>query len=305
MRPCTSASLCLAAAAVLVTVPAAAAHADATPSCAASGDRAFPLATRIRGGPGTYEAGGGFGTWYIDLTNTTHDACADIHPVVVLVDDRRALRPDQADLDFSDGSRSLPVELESTDEQELVGVLDGEGFDGFTVPAGRTVSVRVRLALAADAGSEHVTVNAAAVQRRGDDGNWVGESNAYRFAIDGQRPAPEATDPDATPDTEESGGAHASPTGGAPQASPSAGPRSTASGGPKPSLSGGPRGTPSATATPVADTSLPFAADAQAAGERARELARTGAALAHGLLAAAAVLLCVAGTAFLLARRRR
>ncbi|MES4891364.1 hypothetical protein [Streptomyces sp. NPDC096012] len=294
-------SLCLAAAAVLVPVPAAAALAGAPTSCAAPGDRAFPLATRIRGGPASYEAGGGFGTWYIDLTNTTHSACTAVHPVVVLADDRRALRPNQAELDFYDGSRARPVPLESTDEQELVGVLDGAGFAGFTVPAGRTVSVRVRLALASDATSEHVTVNAAAVQRRGQDGNWVGESNAYRFGIDGR---PE----EATPGPDGTGGPHstrepqdtehtqnAQDTGGVRSSSPSGSARATPSG--------------SAQATPAASSgsapSLPFAADAAEAGERARELARTGVALVHGLLAAAAALLCVAGTAFLLARGRR
>ncbi|MER6470189.1 hypothetical protein ABT217_15980 [Streptomyces collinus] len=275
---------------------------DSTPSCAAPGDRAFPLTTRVHGGPTSYEAGGGYGTWYIDLTNTTGQVCADIHPVVVLTDDKRALKPSQAELDFYDGARARPVTFEETDEQELVGVLDGEGFDGFTVAPGKTVSVRVRLALASDAGADEVTANAAVVQRRGDDGDWVGESNAYRFGVarDGTGTGegdPEATrgpgDPETTREpestrepnptrdprgTEDPGGASASPTGAA-SATPSG-------------------------ADPDG-TSLPVAEEAEEAGERARELARTGPGLARGVLAATTALLAVGGGAFLLARRRR
>ncbi|WP_308295005.1 LPXTG cell wall anchor domain-containing protein [Streptomyces sp. NK08204] len=178
-------SLCLVTAAVLVSVPArAAARAGAAaPSCAHAGDHAFPLATRIRGGPDSYTAGGGYGTWYIDLTNTTDRTCTDIHPVVVLTDARRVLRPGQPRLDFYDGSRPRPVTFAGTDEQELVGVLGGDGFRGFIVPPGKTISVKVRLALTADAVADKVTANAAVVQRRGQDGDWVGESNDYRFDV--------------------------------------------------------------------------------------------------------------------------
>ncbi|MBJ6638848.1 hypothetical protein H4K36_14935 [Streptomyces sp. DHE7-1] len=198
-------------------VPSAAAQADAT--CAASGDRAFPLATRIHGGPGAYEAGGGFGTWYLDLTNSTGRTCTDLHPVVVLVDDKRALKPSQPKLEFYDGTRALPVAFESTDAQELVGVLDAEGFDGFTVPPGRTVTVKLRLFLTSDAVSDQVTANAAVVQRRGDDGDWVGESNAYRFSVAGG--------PDGRQQDEEQQEGNGTPTPGDGDAS--AGPDSSAS----------------------------------------------------------------------------
>ncbi|MEV5797243.1 hypothetical protein AB0L36_06175 [Streptomyces collinus] len=302
MRLCSSLSLCLAAAAPLVPVSSQAAYADSAPSCAAPGDRAFPLTTRVHGGPTSYEAGGGYGTWYIDLTNTTDQVCADIHPVVVLTDDKRALKPSQAELDFYDGARARPVTFEETDEQELVGVLDGEGFEGFTVAPGKTVSVKVRLALASDAGADEITANAAVVQRRGDDGDWVGESNAYRFGVgrDGTGTGeedPEATrepgapdgtgvpdgtrEPNSTQDpggTEDPGGTSASPTGAA-SATPSG-------------------------ADPDG-TSLPVAQEAEEAGERARELARTGPGLARGVMAATTALLAVGGGAFLLARRRR
>ncbi|MFF9173770.1 hypothetical protein [Streptomyces sp. NPDC014793] len=290
-------------------VPSAAAQADAT--CAASGDRAFPLATRIHGGPGAYEAGGGFGTWYLDLTNSTGRTCTDLHPVVVLVDDKRALKPSQPKLEFYDGTRALPVAFESTDAQELVGVLDAEGFDGFTVPPGRTVTVKLRLSLTSDAVSDQVTANAAVVQRRGDDGDWVGESNAYRFSVaggpDGRQqdeeqqegngtPTPGDGDASAGPDSSASPGGTASPDGSASPEAAATPVSSTDTGTePRPTVSGADPGT----------SALPFTEAAQQAGERARELARTGIGLAHGLLAAVTALLVVGGAAFLLARRRR
>ncbi|WP_328976649.1 hypothetical protein [Streptomyces canus] len=168
--------------------PAAAFRAPATPtptapvgdSCAPTG-RAFPLTTRIHGGPAVYEAGGGYSTWYVDLTNTTRHTCAEVHPVVVLVDDRHVLKPSQPRLEFYDGPRTRAVRFESTDEDELVGAFGGAGF---TVGPGKTLTVKVRLALTPDAVPNQVTVNAAVVQLHGDDGDWVGQSNAYRFGID-------------------------------------------------------------------------------------------------------------------------
>ncbi|HET7721025.1 MAG TPA: hypothetical protein VFK43_13750, partial [Acidimicrobiales bacterium] len=137
-------------------------------------------------GPATYVAGGGFGNWALELTNTTDRTCADIHPVVVLVDDGRALERSQAQLEYfedAEGTTSRPVTFEETDADELVGVLDEDG-DGFTVPAGRTVTVKVRLSVTSDAAVPNdVVANAAVVQRRGDDSEWVGESNDYRFRI--------------------------------------------------------------------------------------------------------------------------
>ncbi|MGV4986611.1 hypothetical protein ACVB8X_22405 [Streptomyces sp. NRAIS4] len=282
MRLCTSLPLCLAAAAALtvaVPVSAASARAAEDPACVGADARAFPLAARIRGGPGSYEAGGGYGTWYIDLTNTTRQTCTNIHPVIVLVDDKRALQPNQPQLDFFDGQKPRPVKFERTDEQELVGVLDGAGFAGFAVPPGKTVSVKVRLALPSNAPSERVTANAAVVQRRGADGDWVGESNAYWFGI-GQESAEPSPDPSRT------------------QASAGPSPSSSA-----PATSGTP--TPGATSAATPGSSLPFAAGPEGAAERARELARTGPGLAHGLLAATAALLVVCGGALLLSRRRQ
>ncbi|CAM5710391.1 hypothetical protein SGLAM104S_00289 [Streptomyces glaucescens] len=68
---------------------------------------AFPLTTRIHGGPPSYAAGGGYGTWYLELTNTTDRPCTGIHPVVVLVDEKRQLKPSQPLLEFSNGSAQL------------------------------------------------------------------------------------------------------------------------------------------------------------------------------------------------------
>ncbi|MEU9593850.1 hypothetical protein AB0D84_29625 [Streptomyces sp. NPDC048193] len=196
MRLFTPAFPCLAAAAALLVAasgPAAAtpwAPADPgapLPACTAPDDHTFPLTTRIHGGPGAYESGGGFGTWYLDLTNTTSRTCEAVHPVVVLVDERRSLEPAQARLEFYDGDRPRPVTLEATDHDELIGAFgEGEGdaaFPGFTVGPGRTLTVKVRLALTSDAAPGEVTANAAVVQRRGDDGDWVGQSNDYRFRV--------------------------------------------------------------------------------------------------------------------------
>ncbi|MDG9721046.1 hypothetical protein [Streptomyces sp. DH24] len=184
MRLSTFLRLCLAAAAL---VPASAvAHAvpgEPGASCAADG-RAFPLSTRIHGGPSTYEAGGGYGTWFLDLKNTTDRTCEDVHPVVVLVDQKRALRASQPRLEFYAEGRPHPVRFETTDRDELVGAFDA-GVPGLTIGPRQTRTVKVRLALTSDAVANEVTATAAVVQRRDDDGDWIGQSNDYRFRIRG------------------------------------------------------------------------------------------------------------------------
>jgi hypothetical protein len=185
----------LAAAAALIPATtaslAAAGQAPAGHSCAPTG-RTFPLTTRIHGGPAAYEAGGGFETWYLDLVNTTRHTCEGIHPVVVLVDERHALKPSQPRLEFYDGPRTRAVRFETTDEDELVGAFGGAGL---TVGPGKTLTVKVRLAVAADAVPNEVTANAAVVQRHGDDGDWVGQSNDYRFGIGSATGTPADTTP--------------------------------------------------------------------------------------------------------------
>ncbi|MEU1468931.1 hypothetical protein ABZ434_11995 [Streptomyces sp. NPDC005761] len=172
--------------------------ADRRPACGDPGAADFPIGTRIHGGPETYASGGGYGTWFLDLTNTTAESCRAIHPVLVLTDEDRALTSDQIQLEFSE--RTHPgvehrVSWETTDRDEHIGVFGGEGddsFPGFTVPAGRTVTVQVRLAFTSDTSPGRITANAAIVQRQrtdsgtgsqGLDGEWVGESEDYPFTV--------------------------------------------------------------------------------------------------------------------------
>ncbi|MDQ0404005.1 hypothetical protein ABVB69_00860 [Streptomyces sp. NPDC000349] len=216
-RPVAAAALlaaCAAASAVLVpAVPAHAESPDPLPACTAPDDHTFPLTTRVHGGPDRYEPGGGFGVWYLDLTNTTSRTCSGVHPVVVLVDKEGALEPSQPQLEFYDGADPRPVGFEKTDRDELIGAFgEGEGengvdegdgaatdrFAGFTVAAGKTLTVKLRLSLTSDTAPGEVTANAAVVQRRGGDGEWIGQSNDYRFRIGSGTPA-EAS-PDASPD---------------------------------------------------------------------------------------------------------
>ncbi|MEV0225311.1 hypothetical protein [Streptomyces sp. NPDC050704] len=162
-------------------VPASAVAAPGRPTCAAPGNQDFPVRTRIHGGPASYDAGGGYRTWYIDLTNTTDGTCGNVHPVVVLVDEKRALKPKQPRLEFYDGERHRPVTFERTEEDENIGVLGG-----FTVAPGATLSVKVRLAVTSDATVPNDVVAKAAIVQRHDgagDSDWIGQSNAYRFRI--------------------------------------------------------------------------------------------------------------------------
>ncbi|GGP88164.1 hypothetical protein GCM10010266_09090 [Streptomyces griseomycini] len=281
MRLCTPASLCLAAATAAVLPAAAPARAEAPlPACASAGDRAFPLTTRLRDGPASYTAGGGSGTWYLELTNTTGRSCTGIHPVVVLVDEERALEPSQPRLEFHDGKRSHLVRFESTDRDELVGAFADEdaGFPGFTVAPGGTLTVEVRLAVAPDAVPNEVTANAAVVQRHEDDGDWVGQSNDYRFRITAAAPASPAPP---TPHRPRPDASDAPGTDVRTPAEPS-GPTDPAS-----LLSAAPGTAPPGRPLPVPG-----------------ELAGTGFRSLHALLTAAAVLLTGAG-AVLLARGRR
>ncbi|WP_425281679.1 peptidase [Streptomyces brevispora] len=177
--------------------------ADQQPACGDPEAAEFPIGTRIHGGPDTYASGGGYGTWFLDLTNTTSQTCRSIHPVLVLTDDDRKLTSDQIQLKFSE--RAHPdvehrVTWERTDRDEHIGVFGGVGddsFAGFTVPAGQTVTVQVRLGFTSDTSPGRITANAAIVQRKlpangtsdggaspeGGDGEWVGESDSYPFTV--------------------------------------------------------------------------------------------------------------------------
>lgn len=208
--------------------------ADRQPVCGDPDAKDFPIETRIQGAPDRYASGGGYGTWFLDLTNTTDTTCRALHPVLVLADRDRRLTSDQIQLEFSEPGRpgiEHRVTWESTDRDEQIGVFGGErddrrekaeggeegeagtssgtgagtgagtgtgtdgfgdGFLGFTVPAGETVSVRVRMAFTSDTDPGPVTAHAAVVQRRHqdkakgggrEDGEWVGESEDYAFVI--------------------------------------------------------------------------------------------------------------------------
>ncbi|MFF2187441.1 hypothetical protein [Streptomyces sp. NPDC058155] len=170
--------------------------ADRQPSCGRASDPDFPIDTRIHGGPDEYRPGGPPQTWSIDLTNSTDEACHNIHPVIVLSDRHRSLTTAHVRLQLTDDKgRWRTMSLEKSDEDETIAVLEG-GFPGFAVPGRQTVTVRARLAFTAAAVSNKVVANAATVQRRGGDGDWVGESNDYRFSVrgTGARTAPD-TDP--------------------------------------------------------------------------------------------------------------
>lgn len=197
MRLCTCLTPALVTAAALVSGPTAALAvangpdgSDGSdgrpPTCAGADSGTFPIHTRIHGGPATYVAGGGFRTWALELTNTTSRRCENIHPVVVLTDTARTLKRTQPQLEFyedAESTTSRPVTFEATDEDELVGVVDADG-PGFTVPPGRSLTVKVRLSLTSDTAVPNAVVaNAAVVQRQGDDSEWVGESNDYEFKI--------------------------------------------------------------------------------------------------------------------------
>ncbi|MEU8955954.1 LPXTG cell wall anchor domain-containing protein [Streptomyces sp. NPDC048518] len=158
------------------------------PTCAADDSTDFPIDTRIHRGPGTYRPGEGYRDWTIDLTNTTDESCGNVHPILVLVDRTRTLKPEQVQLEFHDGTRGRPVRFEKTGQGENIGVFD-DGFPGFTVAPGRTVGVKVRLTFTSDTEADHVVATAALVQRREDDGDWVGESNAYAFDVEPDGPA--------------------------------------------------------------------------------------------------------------------
>ncbi|MFE4636980.1 hypothetical protein ACFRJ1_26840 [Streptomyces sp. NPDC056773] len=155
-------------------------------SCGDGKSTQFPIGARIRGGPAVYRTGGEAQTWYLDLTNTTTAQCTAIHPVVVFTDQARALRPAHFRMEFDAPGHALPVSLERTDRDEIVAVFDGgDAFSGFTIGPGGSVTVTVRLAFAPDAPRGEAVADAALVQRKGDDGDWIGEAGGYRFEVQG------------------------------------------------------------------------------------------------------------------------
>ncbi|WP_435243224.1 hypothetical protein [Streptomyces cucumeris] len=198
------------------------AAAVAAPVCGSQGSTEFPIAARLHDGPDRYARGGGWRTWHLELRNTTDTGCRAVHPIAVLVDRARALRPEDIGFEFldrtADGGTWRPVSFETTDQDENLGVFDDQ-FAGFTVPAGKTVDVPVRTRFGAAASSGKVTANVIAVQRREDDGDWVGQSNAYEFSVgdtdaSGGTDGTDGTGSDATTPPKDPGGTDPGVTGG-------------------------------------------------------------------------------------------
>ncbi|MFP3992179.1 hypothetical protein U9R90_32850 [Streptomyces sp. E11-3] len=198
MRLCSALVLCLTAALVPVA-PVAAADGGGlvgqpAAECLTAQGGGFPVTTSIESGPDTYHPGEAARNWTVALTNTTDAACDNIHPILVLVDEERTLGPRQPKLEFRERDRWRPVTFEHTDRDENIGVFD-DGFPGFTIAPGETVDVPVRLAFAPATRPHQVVAHAALIQRRDDDGDWVGQSEAYEFAIaDPEDDAPDGDD---------------------------------------------------------------------------------------------------------------
>ncbi|MEW2161921.1 hypothetical protein AB0912_02820 [Streptomyces sp. NPDC007084] len=308
-RPLVPAALTLGPAVALVLstalAPAPARASEPRPACVASDVHDFPVRSRIHGGPRAYQPGGDSGTWYIDLTNTTSHTCGAIHPVVVLADTRRTLRPEQLRMEFYEGERAHPVTFERSDESENVAPFD-DGFPGFTVAPGRTLTVKVRLSLTSAATAPNdVVATASVVQRHGGDGDWVGESGDYRFHVG------DPGDPDTSRETGTDEGrttdpgtatADADPGTGSPSPHPSTGTASADAQSP---------GTGTGTASPGASEGAGVGALASSAGTGAAapdldELARTGPGGAPNrpALAALAVALTALGAGLLVVARR-
>ncbi|MFE3493550.1 hypothetical protein ACFXOS_10610 [Streptomyces sp. NPDC059175] len=179
------------------------------PSCGDARSTGFPISTKVLTGPVEYRAGAGAQEFTVGLTNTTAGACRNVHPVVVLTGRDQALAPDHIRMEFYDGAAGTwrPVVLVPTDQGEAVGAFGAEpgtGFAGFALAGHEVVTVRVRLAFLADAHPGSVVANAAVVQRRGADGDWVGESDDYRFSViaagAAPRPSTSSREPGGDPD---------------------------------------------------------------------------------------------------------
>ncbi|MEU3835027.1 peptidase [Streptomyces microflavus] len=321
------------------TAAEAAEAADEQPACGDPGAKEFPIETRIQEAPKTYVSGGGYGIWFLDLTNTTDTSCRALHPVLVLNDEDRKLTADQIQLKFSGPGRpgtEHRVTWETTDRHEQIGVFDGgdpgpgsgdsggsdDGFLGFTVPAGSTVSVRVRMAFTSDTGPGRVTAHAAVVQRRHqdkakgggrEDGDWVGESGEYRFVIadgaTGEIPRPERTEEDigSRTDVPAEPRPRTDASSGAPTPTRTPAPTHTGAGkerAPEPSSS--PR--PDGSAAPREDgggKERPVRPPHYATGRPLPELARTGPELLPWAGALAGVLVLCGGALVMQGRRMR
>ncbi|MDX3074753.1 hypothetical protein, partial [Streptomyces sp. MI02-7b] len=155
----------------------------------------FPVRARLQEGPRTFVAGAAAREFRVELENTTRRARRDVHPVIVLVDRDRTLMARHIRLEYREfttggtkgadapsAPRWRPVRVAHTDNDENVAVV-AEHDPGVVLPAHRTVRVALRLRFTADAPPGPVAATATVVQRRGADGDWVGESAPYRFTV--------------------------------------------------------------------------------------------------------------------------
>ncbi|MCD9904050.1 peptidase [Streptomyces sp. MT29] len=308
---------------------AADAAADEQPACGDPGAEEFPIEARIQEAPTTYASGGGYGIWFLDLTNTTDTACRALHPVLVLNDEDRKLTTEQIQLKFSEPGRpgtEHRVTWETTDRHEQIGVFDGDpgstaadDFLGFTVPAGATVSVRVRMAFTSDTAPGRVTAHAAVVQRHHqdkakgggrEDGDWVGGSGAtVRDRRRSHRRVPEAgghrRGRDGRTDVPAEPRPRTEPTSSAPT------PTRTHTSAPTPTYTGPgkdpspPLSAESSAPSRVDDAERPPRPPHYATGRPLPELARTGPELLPWAGATAAALVLCGGALMMKGRRMR
>ncbi|WP_164492527.1 hypothetical protein [Streptomyces sp. CNQ-509] len=184
-----------AAALFLCPVPPAAAAQEPPPGrafaprCGDPGAGHFPVRTELHGDGAALRAGGARGGLTLRLHNASAGACRDVHPVAVVGHEAGGrLRPGDVRLEFHDERtrRWRSVAFERTGGDESAGVFAG-GSRGFALRAGESREVRLRIGFAKGAPTGRVTVNVTTVQRRGDDGEWVGQSKDYETGIEGGR----------------------------------------------------------------------------------------------------------------------
>ncbi len=289
MRWCSA--LAVAAAAVVAAAPQAAAE-------------PFPVTALLLGGPHTYAAGAGPREFRVELENTARAPLRDVHPVLVFVDRARKLAPDQIRLEYrttapiagAAGTRDRswrPVAVERTDNDENIAVVGGKNGPGTTLPAHRKVTIALRLRFTAPTPAGPVTASATIMERRGTDGDWVGESVGYDFDIVPPRnatPRPQSPRPGRT-------GEHGRQEGGEGGDGDGTGPGARPGGSPAPDSSAdvGP-GTDPGTVPGKGDEAAPGTAPRLAAtGDRHRAPAL--------MLTGAGVLLVMGGAALRFSRR--
>ncbi|MBH5335101.1 hypothetical protein IHE55_09950 [Streptomyces pactum] len=194
------------------------------PVCGDRDGPGLPLRAVLDNGPSTFPRGGYWRAWHLKLTNTTRRACRAVHPVVVITGRDGDLRPRHIRFEFYDdrAERWRAVRFETTDADENVGAFTGEGFGGFTVEPGRTLTTALRARFTGGAPVGPATASVTTVQRRGDDGDWVGQSGDVPFRVtEGDGGTGEAGDGDRREEPDPAGPGDA---GRDPEADPDDGP---------------------------------------------------------------------------------